>query len=65
MAFIRRCFPLARAGCGTQIECTHYPGGLALRFARLKRYRMDKGPQDADTIERVRALGIGAPLTKS
>jgi len=44
---------------------THYPGGSALRFARVKRYRMDKGPQDADTIERVRALGVGAPLTKS
>lgn len=33
-----------------------YPGGLALRFARVKRYRPDKAPSDADTIERVRAL---------
>ena len=33
-----------------------YPGGLALRFARLKGYRQDKGPGDVDTIETVRAI---------
>lgn len=33
-----------------------YPGGLALRFARVVRYRPDKRAQDADTIETVRAL---------
>ena len=33
-----------------------YPGGLALRFARVVRYRPDKQPQDADTIDTVRAL---------
>lgn len=33
-----------------------YPGGVALRFARLKRYREDKSPADADTIETVRNL---------
>jgi DNA ligase-1 len=33
-----------------------YPGGVALRFARVRRYRPDKGPADADTIEAVRAL---------
>jgi DNA ligase-1 len=33
-----------------------YPAGLALRFARVKRYRLDKGPQDADTITTVVAL---------
>jgi len=33
-----------------------YPGALALRFARLKRYRPDKQPEDADTIETVRAI---------
>jgi DNA ligase 1 len=33
-----------------------YESGLALRFARVKRYREDKRPQDADTIETVRAL---------
>lgn len=36
-----------------------YPGGLALRFARLKGYRPDKGPEDADTIEMVRAVHAG------
>jgi len=33
-----------------------YPGGLALRFARVKRYRPDKGPAMADTIATVREL---------
>jgi DNA ligase-1 len=33
-----------------------YPGGLALRFARVKRYRPDKRPEQADTIETVRAI---------
>ena len=33
-----------------------YPGGLALRFARVKRYRTDKTAADADTIDTVRAL---------
>jgi DNA ligase 1 len=35
---------------------TRYPGGMALRFARVLRYRDDKGPADADTIDTVRAL---------
>jgi len=34
----------------------HYPGGMALRFARVKRYRSDKRPEEADTIDTVRAL---------
>jgi len=33
-----------------------YRGGLALRFARVKRYRTDKSASQADTIERVREL---------
>jgi DNA ligase-1 len=33
-----------------------YPGGLALRFARVKRYRTDKTAGDADTIETVRRM---------
>jgi len=34
----------------------HYPGGLALRFARVKRYRPDKRAEQADTIDAVRAI---------
>jgi DNA ligase-1 len=34
----------------------HYPGGVALRFARVKRYRPDKTAAEADTIDTVRAL---------
>jgi DNA ligase-1 len=33
-----------------------YPGGVALRFARLKRYRTDKRADEADTIAQVRAF---------
>jgi DNA ligase-1 len=35
---------------------TRYPGGVALRFARVRRYRDDKSPDEADTIDTVRAL---------
>jgi DNA ligase 1 len=35
---------------------TRYPGGVALRFARVVRYRPDKEAGDADTIDTVRAL---------
>ncbi|MGX5696757.1 ATP-dependent DNA ligase [Agromyces soli] len=35
---------------------SRYPGGLALRFARVKRYRDDKSPAEADTIQTLRAL---------
>jgi DNA ligase-1 len=38
---------------------TRYPGGVALRFARVKRYRDDKGPEDADTIDTVRSFMSG------
>ncbi|MBF6333848.1 ATP-dependent DNA ligase [Nocardia transvalensis] len=40
---------------GVQIS-PRYPGGVALRFARVVRYRPDKEPADADTIDTVRAL---------
>ena len=33
-----------------------YPGGVALRFARVKGYRPDKRADDADTIDTVRAI---------
>jgi DNA ligase-1 len=35
---------------------TRYPGGVALRFARVRRYRSDKTAADADTIDRVRSF---------
>jgi DNA ligase 1 len=35
---------------------TRYPGGVALRFARVVRYRDDKTADEADTIDAVRAL---------
>jgi DNA ligase-1 len=35
---------------------TRYPGGIALRFARVLRYRDDKTAAEADTIDTVRAL---------
>ena len=49
-------------------ESPHYPGGLALRFARVKAYRPDKPAADADTIETVREIyrrstGREPPLT--
>jgi DNA ligase-1 len=33
-----------------------YKCGMALRFARIKRIREDKGPEEADTIQRVRQI---------
>ncbi|MFZ4719859.1 MAG: ATP-dependent DNA ligase [Ilumatobacteraceae bacterium] len=35
---------------------SRYPGGVALRFARVRRYRPDKSPTDADSIERVASM---------
>lgn len=44
---------------GVQVS-SRYPGGVALRFARVVRYRPDREPADADTIDAVRALLPGA-----
>jgi len=38
---------------------SRYPAGMALRFARVLRYRNDKGPDEADTVEMVRSLHAG------
>jgi DNA ligase-1 len=39
-----------------------YPGGVALRFARVLRYRDDKRAEEADTIDMVKAIGLpGTP----
>ncbi len=35
---------------------TRYPGGVALRFARVKGYRPDKNPHAADTIASLQAM---------
>jgi DNA ligase-1 len=39
---------------------SRYPGGLALRFARVKRYRDDKPASEADTIDTVRVIAAGS-----
>ncbi|MBK9179750.1 MAG: ATP-dependent DNA ligase [Acidimicrobiales bacterium] len=43
---------------GVQVS-RRYPGGVALRFARVRCYRTDKAAADADTIDAVRALLAG------
>ncbi|SIR68520.1 ATP-dependent DNA ligase [Micromonospora avicenniae] len=40
---------------------SRYPGGMALRFARVVRYRTDKTAAEADTIDAVRAIHAGRP----
>jgi DNA ligase 1 len=40
---------------GVQVS-RRYPGGVALRFARVRGYRLDKRADQADTIERVQAM---------
>ena len=40
---------------GVQVS-RRYAGGVALRFARVRGYRPDKSPADADTIEAVQAM---------
>jgi DNA ligase-1 len=42
-------------------ESPQYPAGMALRFARVKRYREDKPAGEADTIETVRKVFAGRP----
>jgi DNA ligase 1 len=45
---------------GTQ-KSAQYPSGLALRFARVKRYRPDKRPEDADLVASVRGFWLKGP----
>jgi DNA ligase-1 len=49
---------------GVQVS-TRYPGGVALRFARVRRYRRDKTPAEADTIAAVRAMLTPGKVTAS
>jgi len=37
---------------------SRYPAGMALRFARVLRYREDKTAEEADTLEMVRAFHV-------
>jgi DNA ligase 1 len=41
------------------VRSTRYPGGLALRFARVRRYRSDKTAAEADTLSAARAIHAG------
>jgi DNA ligase 1 len=41
------------------VRSTRYPGGLALRFARVRRYRPDKTPAEADTLATAREIHAG------
>jgi DNA ligase 1 len=43
---------------GIQVS-TRYQGGVALRFARVKRYRQDKSAEEADTVDDLRKLLAG------
>ena len=38
------------------VTSPRYPAGMAMRFARVRGFRPDKGPEDVDTVETVRAL---------
>jgi DNA ligase-1 len=38
---------------------SRYPGGFALRLARVKRYRQDKRPDEADTMDSIRKIYAG------
>ncbi|QFZ16700.1 ATP-dependent DNA ligase [Saccharothrix syringae] len=49
---------------GVQVS-PRYPGGVALRFARVVRYRPDKDPAEADTVDAVRALLPGPGSAES
>ncbi|WP_311879584.1 ATP-dependent DNA ligase [Microbacterium forte] len=56
--FLRPEFVVEIAIDGVQ-RSPRYPGGIALRFARVKAYRPDKSVADADTIQTLRALQRG------
>ena len=47
---------VAEIAFGDVQESPRYPAGLALRFARVKRYRPDKPAAEADTLQAVRAI---------
>jgi DNA ligase-1 len=52
--FVRPELVVEIAFSGVQ-ESPRYPAGMALRFARVKRYRPDKSPLEADTLQTVKS----------
>ncbi|MFO7960395.1 MAG: hypothetical protein R6U94_05570, partial [Nitriliruptoraceae bacterium] len=44
------------------VRSSRYPAGLALRFARVRGYRPDRTPADADTLATVQAIHRGMRL---
>lgn len=53
--YVRPCL-VAEVAFNELQESPHYDSGLALRFARVKRYRPDKTAEQATTIEEIRGL---------
>ena len=47
---------VVEVACDGVQTSTRYPGGVALRFARVLRYRPDKTAAEADTLDAVRSL---------
>ena len=54
-AILARHDTIAIALDGVQVS-RRYPGGVALRFARVRQYRADKTAADVDPIEAVQAM---------
>ena len=52
---------VVEVACDGLQASTRYPGGVALRFARVLRYRPDKSATEADTIDTVKALSVTRP----
>jgi DNA ligase-1 len=52
---------VVEVACDGLQASSRYPGGVALRFARVLRYRPDKSAAEADTIEVVKALSVTRP----
>ena len=52
---------VVEVACDGLQASTRYPGGVALRFARVLRYRSDKSAAEADTIDTVKALSVTRP----
>ena len=52
---------MVEIACDGLQQSTRYPGGVALRFARVLRYRPDKTAAEADTLDDVKRL-LGPPV---